>query len=78
MQDTYIFKEIPSQRPNTPLLDRIDVPSQLRELPAEDLPRLARELRGQGVDKRVEKSSAPRAPQNGLHTYLDLRPAQLP
>ena len=45
MQDTYIFREIPSQRPNTPLLDRIDVPSQLRELPAEDLPRLARELR---------------------------------
>lgn len=45
MQDTYIFREIPSQRPNTPLLDRIDVPAQLRELPAEDLPRLARELR---------------------------------
>ena len=45
MQDTYIFREIPSQRPNTPLLDRIDVPSQLRELPAEDLPRLARQLR---------------------------------
>ena len=45
MQDIYTFKEIPSQRPNTPLLDRIDLPSQLRELPAEDLPRLARELR---------------------------------
>src|SRR5690606_9697214 len=36
---------IPSQRPNTPLLDRIDVPAQLRELPPEDLPQLARELR---------------------------------
>ncbi|WP_303291489.1 1-deoxy-D-xylulose-5-phosphate synthase [Marinobacter sp. SS5-14b] len=45
MQDTYIFREIPSQRPNTPLLDRIDVPAQLRGLPPEDLPQLARELR---------------------------------
>jgi 1-deoxy-D-xylulose-5-phosphate synthase len=45
MQDTYIFREIPSQRPNTPLLDRIEVPAQLRELPPEDLPQLARELR---------------------------------
>jgi 1-deoxy-D-xylulose-5-phosphate synthase len=45
MQDIYTFKEIPSQRPNTPLLDRIDLPAQLRELPADELPRLARELR---------------------------------
>ena len=45
MQDTYIFKEIPSQRPNTPLLDRIDEPAQLRELAPEQLTRLARELR---------------------------------
>lgn len=45
MQDTYTFKEIPSQRPNTPLLDRIDAPAQLRELPAEQLTQLARELR---------------------------------
>ena len=45
MQDIYTFKEIPSQRPNTPLLDRVELPAQLRELPAEDLPRLARELR---------------------------------
>lgn len=45
MQDTYIFKEIPPQRPNTPLLDRIDTPDQLRELPAEQLTQLARELR---------------------------------
>ncbi|RBW49465.1 1-deoxy-D-xylulose-5-phosphate synthase [Marinobacter sp. F3R11] len=45
MQDTYIFKEIPSQRPNTPLLDRIDVPAQLRELPSDQLVQLARELR---------------------------------
>ncbi len=45
MQDTFIFKEIPAQRPHTPLLDRIDEPHQLRLLPAEDLPALARELR---------------------------------
>ena len=45
MQVTYTFKEIPSQRPNTPLLDRIDTPGQLRELAAEQLTQLARELR---------------------------------
>ncbi len=45
MQDTYIFKEIPSQRPHTPLLDRIDTPEQLRLLTEEELPDLARELR---------------------------------
>ncbi|MGK0525560.1 MAG: 1-deoxy-D-xylulose-5-phosphate synthase [Pseudomonadales bacterium] len=45
MQDTYIFKEIPSQRPNTPLLDRVDLPTQLRELPADQLVQFARELR---------------------------------
>ncbi|MDX1799958.1 MAG: 1-deoxy-D-xylulose-5-phosphate synthase N-terminal domain-containing protein, partial [Marinobacter sp.] len=45
MQDTYVFKEIPSQRPNTPLLDRIDTPDQLRRLDADQLPQLARELR---------------------------------
>ncbi len=45
MHEPYTFKEIPSQRPNTPLLDRIDTPDQLRELPAEQLTQLARELR---------------------------------
>ncbi|HTN32485.1 MAG TPA: 1-deoxy-D-xylulose-5-phosphate synthase [Marinobacter sp.] len=45
MQDNYIFREIPSQRPNTPLLDKIDTPAQLRELPASRLTQLARELR---------------------------------
>ena len=45
MQDTYIFREIPSKRPQTPLLDRVETPSQLRELPAEQLTQLARELR---------------------------------
>ncbi|MEX2476184.1 1-deoxy-D-xylulose-5-phosphate synthase [Marinobacter sp.] len=45
MQDTYIFKEIPPQRPNTPLLDRIATPDQLRLLAAEELTQLARELR---------------------------------
>jgi 1-deoxy-D-xylulose-5-phosphate synthase len=45
MHEPYTFKEIPSQRPNTPLLDRIDTPVQLRELPADQLTQLARELR---------------------------------
>jgi 1-deoxy-D-xylulose-5-phosphate synthase len=45
MQDTYIFQEIPTRRPNTPLLDRIEVPAQLREMDSEHLPQLARELR---------------------------------
>ncbi|SFM74290.1 1-deoxy-D-xylulose-5-phosphate synthase [Marinobacter zhejiangensis] len=45
MQDIYTFKEIPPQRPNTPLLDRIDTPDQLRLLPSDQLPQLARELR---------------------------------
>lgn len=45
MQDTYIFQEIPTRRPNTPMLDRIEVPAQLREIEAERLPQLARELR---------------------------------
>ena len=45
MQDTYIFKEIPADRPNTPLLDRIDAPFQLRLLASDQLPQLARELR---------------------------------
>ena len=45
MHEPYTFQEIPSQRPNTPLLDRIDTPVQLRELHAEQLTQLARELR---------------------------------
>ncbi|WP_166268536.1 1-deoxy-D-xylulose-5-phosphate synthase [Marinobacter caseinilyticus] len=45
MQDTYLFKEIPSQRPNTPLLDRVETPDQLRLLSEQQLPQLARELR---------------------------------
>jgi len=45
MQDIYTFKEIPLQRPNTPLLDRLDSPAQLRQLPEHELPQLARELR---------------------------------
>lgn len=45
MHEPYTFKEIPSQRPNTPLLDRIDTPVQLRELHADQLTQLARELR---------------------------------
>ncbi|MDX5297899.1 MAG: 1-deoxy-D-xylulose-5-phosphate synthase, partial [Gammaproteobacteria bacterium] len=45
MQDSYVFQEIPTQRPSTPLLDRVDVPAQLRLLSPEQLPQLARELR---------------------------------
>lgn len=45
MQDTYIFQEIPTRRPNTPLLDRIEAPAQLREVASGALPQLARELR---------------------------------
>ncbi|TGN38163.1 1-deoxy-D-xylulose-5-phosphate synthase [Marinobacter confluentis] len=45
MHEPYTFQEIPSQRPNTPLLDRIDTPVQLRELHGDQLTQLARELR---------------------------------
>lgn len=45
MQDTTIFQEIPSRQPNTPLLDRITHPEQLRILAEDQLPQLARELR---------------------------------
>jgi len=45
MQDTYVFQEIPTRRPNTPLLDRIDEPAQVRLLSADQLPQLALELR---------------------------------
>src|SRR5690606_19397492 len=45
MQDSYVFQEIPTQRPSTPLLDRVDVPAQLRLLSPEQLPQLRRELR---------------------------------
>ncbi|MCV6620189.1 MAG: 1-deoxy-D-xylulose-5-phosphate synthase [Cellvibrionaceae bacterium] len=40
-----MFKEIPLERPSTPLLDSIDSPAQLRELEEEQLPELARQLR---------------------------------
>lgn len=45
MQDSYVFQEIPPRRPNTPLLDGIDAPEQLRLLTPEQLPQLALELR---------------------------------
>ncbi|MDX1589404.1 MAG: 1-deoxy-D-xylulose-5-phosphate synthase [Oleiphilaceae bacterium] len=45
MQDSYVFQEIPPRRPNTPLLDRIEAPAQLRQLAPEQLPQLALELR---------------------------------
>ena len=40
-----IFHKIPETRPETPLLDSIDCPVQLRELSSATLPQLAKELR---------------------------------
>ena len=40
-----MFHEIPKQRPDTPLLDQVDTPEQLRTLDESQLPDLARELR---------------------------------
>ena len=45
MPEQPIFQEIPLQRPNTPMLDRIDSPEQLRLLAEEQLQQLAYELR---------------------------------
>ncbi|MAM71478.1 MAG: 1-deoxy-D-xylulose-5-phosphate synthase [Gammaproteobacteria bacterium] len=40
-----MFEEIPQERPQTPLLDSINAPADLRELEAEQLEQLATELR---------------------------------
>lgn len=40
-----MFTEIPSLRPDTPLLDQVPTPDKLRQLPLEALPELAKELR---------------------------------
>ena len=40
-----MFYEIPLSRPNTPLLDSVPYPSDLRKLSLNSLPRLADELR---------------------------------
>ena len=40
-----MFHEIPKQAPETPLLDQVDTPEQLRLLDESQLPQLARELR---------------------------------
>lgn len=40
-----MYETIPTQRPNTPLLDQINTPSDLRELDESVLPTLAEELR---------------------------------
>ena len=40
-----MLKEIPTTRPETPLLDELDSPADLRELELEQLPALAEELR---------------------------------
>ena len=43
--DEHMFHEIPKIRPDTPLLDQVDHPEQLREFDESLLPQLARELR---------------------------------
>ena len=45
MPHSRTFTEIPLQRPQTPLLDTVDCPAQLRLLAPEQLPQLANELR---------------------------------
>jgi 1-deoxy-D-xylulose-5-phosphate synthase len=40
-----MFETIPTSRPLTPLLDAIDSPAELRQLPKKELPTLVRELR---------------------------------
>ncbi len=40
-----VFEEIPTSRPETPLLDKIQQPADLRKLASEQLPQLAHELR---------------------------------
>ena len=40
-----IFKEIPTELPNTPLLDSVDYPSDLRSFSINELETLASELR---------------------------------
>lgn len=45
MPDNSPFLEIPAHQPNTPLLDRVQTPDQLRLLTNDQLPQLARELR---------------------------------
>ncbi|PIE43140.1 MAG: 1-deoxy-D-xylulose-5-phosphate synthase [Gammaproteobacteria bacterium] len=45
MPYTHVFHELPSRRPNTPLLNRIDSPVQLRLLSEDQLERLSYELR---------------------------------
>ncbi len=42
---TVIYSDIPLTRPETPLLDRLDSPAQLRALPAMELEQVADELR---------------------------------
>lgn len=45
MPEPHVFQEIPRQRPNTPLLDKLDSPEQLRLLKEEQLEQLSYELR---------------------------------
>ncbi len=38
------------KRPHTPLLDKVNIPSDLRNLPESDLPQIAQELRDEMID----------------------------
>ena len=40
-----VFKKIPTQKPKTPLLDRVNVPSEMRSFSINELESLANELR---------------------------------
>ena len=40
-----VFKKIPTQKPKTPLLDRVNVPSEMRSFSINELELLANELR---------------------------------
>lgn len=45
MSEPFVFQEIPSERPSTPLLDSIESPADLRTFPEEKLEQLGYELR---------------------------------
>ena len=45
MHSLHVYHEIPRSRPNTPVLDKVNAPSDLRKLPADQLTQLANELR---------------------------------
>ncbi|MGI9345132.1 MAG: 1-deoxy-D-xylulose-5-phosphate synthase N-terminal domain-containing protein, partial [Gammaproteobacteria bacterium] len=42
-----VFEQLPTEKPETPLLDTLDGPEQLRQLSVEQLPQLCDELRAE-------------------------------